>query len=137
MKYKSNNTLFFAIVIAMVVVFVLVLLYVLGGDGNDTSDPQIEAGIAYLEALEQKDPADVQAVRKQIHQARLEAQRDALLKQLEDGTIDPFSLFKDFAIMGDSRAVGFWYHKFLDKGRCIADGGHTIRDITANINSTL
>ena len=77
----------FAIVIAMVVVFVLVLLYVLGGDGNDTPDPQIEAGISYLEALEQKDPADVQAVRKQIHQARLEAQRDALLKQLEDGTM--------------------------------------------------
>ena len=129
MKHKSNNTLFIAIVAAMVGLFLLVLFYVLGGNGNDTPDPQIEAGIAYLEALEQKDPADVQAVRKQIHQAHLDAQRDALLKQLEDGTIDPFSLFKDFAIMGDSRAVGFWYFDFLDKSRVLADGGHTIRNI--------
>ena len=74
MKHKSNNTLFIAIVAAMVGLFLLVLFYVLGGNGNDTPDPQIEAGIAYLEALEQKDPADVQAVRKQIHQAHLDAQ---------------------------------------------------------------
>ena len=135
MKHKSNNTLFIAIVAAMVGLFLLVLFYVLGGDGNDTPDPQIEAGIAYLEALEQKDPADVQAVRKQIHQAHLDAQRDALLKQLEDGTIDPFSLFKDFAIMGDSRAVGFWYRDFLDKRRVLADGGNTIRNIPEQMDA--
>lgn len=135
MKHKSNNTLFFAIVIAMVGIFLLALIFVLGNRNKDIEDPQIEAGIAYLEALEQKDPADVQAVRKQIHQQHLDAQRDALLKQLEDGTIDPFSLFKDFAIMGDSRAVGFWYRDFLDKSRVLADGGHTIRNIPGQMET--
>ena len=129
MKHKSNNAIFFAIVIAMVAVFALVLINVLGGNKDKTDYPEIEAGIAYLEALEQKDPAHVQEVRKQIHQKHLEAQRDALLKQLEDGTIDPFSLFKDYVVMGDSRAVGFWYRDFLDKSRVLADGGHTIRNI--------
>ena len=129
MNQKSNNTVFFAIVIAMVGIFLLVLLNILGNRNKDKVDPQIEVGIAYLEALEQKDPADVQAVRKQIHQAHLDAQRDALLQQLESGTLDPFSLFKDYVIMGDSRAVGFWYRDFLDKSRVLADGGHTIRNI--------
>ena len=129
MRQKSNNTIFFAIVIAMVGIFLLVLFNILGNRNKDTVDPQIEVGIAYLEALEQKDPADVQAVRKQIHQAHLDAQRDALLQQLNNGTLDPFSLFKDYVIMGDSRAVGFWYRDFLDKSRVLADGGHTIRNI--------
>ena len=135
MKHKSNNTLFFAIVIAMVGIFLLALIFVLGNRNKDIEDPQIEAGIAYLEALEQKDPADVQAVRKQIHQQHLDAQRDALLQKLENGTIDPFSLFKDFAIMGDSRAVGFWYRDFLDKSRVLADGGHTIRNIPGQMET--
>ena len=38
-------------------------------------------------------------------------------------------MFKDYVVMGDSRAVGFWYHDFLDKDRVLADGGHTIRNI--------
>ena len=38
----------------MVGLFLLVLFYVLGGNGNDTPDPQIEAGIAYLELWSRK-----------------------------------------------------------------------------------
>ncbi len=98
-------------------------------------DEAVRAGISYLEAQARKDPAAVQQVRKEIRQAELNAQRDKLLAQLTDGSIDPFSLFKDYVVMGDSRAVGFWYRDFLDKGRVLADGGHTIRNITEQMDT--
>ena len=94
----------------------------------------VEQGIAYLESLEQKDPSEVESIRKGIYERKLAAQRDQLVQQLMTEMDDPWGMFRDYCIMGDSRAVGFWYHKFLDKGRCIADGGHTIRDITANMD---
>ena len=86
-------------------------------------------GIAYLEALEKKDPSGVIQVRRQIHQAHLDAQRDEMIRQVESGEVDPFTLFQDFVIMGDSRAVGYWYFGFVDKARTLTGAGHTIRDI--------
>lgn len=126
--------------IALVIGFVLlaavlVILAFSGAGGGDPEAEDIQAGIAYLESLEKKDPAEVSAVRKQIRQAKLDAERDALLQQLTSGTIDPFSLFKDYVVMGDSRAVGFWYRDFLDRGRVLADGGHTIRNITKQMDT--
>lgn len=109
---------------------VVVLMFLMGGEDAVDPSKDVSAGIAYLKSLERKDPAAVQAVRKEIRQKELDAQRETLLRQLTDGTIDPFSLFKDYVVMGDSRAVGFWYRDFLDRGRVLADGGHTIRNIT-------
>ena len=130
MKKKQQNLPIppVAIVIGAVLLVVL-LMFVLGGSGKSGVDSEVSAGIAYLEALERKDPAQVHAVRKQIQQEKIDAKREELLQQLSDGTLDPFSLFKDYVLMGDSRAVGFWYWDFLDKGRVLADGGHTIRNI--------
>lgn len=124
----------------LVIVFGLIAaVLVLGFFGSTRNrqkqDSAVQAGIEYLESLEQKDPAAVNEVRKAIRQAKLDAQRDELLKQLTDGTIDPFSMFKDYVVMGDSRAVGFWYRKFLDKGRVLADGGHTIRNIEKQMDT--
>ena len=42
-------------------------------------------------------------------------------------------MFRDYVLLGDSRAVGFWYRDFLDKSRVLADGGHTIRNLKENI----
>lgn len=137
MKKKQQNLPIPPIAIIIGAVFLLVvLMFVLGGSpGQDESTQAVQAGVAYLESLEQKDPAAVQEVRKQIQQEKINAQRDQLLQQLQDGTIDPFSLFKDYVVMGDSRAVGYWYRDFLDKSRVLADGGHTIRNITEQMET--
>lgn len=125
-----------ALVIGFVVIAAFLVILVFSGAGSgDSGAEDIQAGIAYLESLEAKDPAAVSAVRKQIRQEKLDAQRDALLQQLTNGTIDPFSLFKDYVVMGDSRAVGFWYRDFLDKSRVLADGGHTIRNISDQMDT--
>ena len=125
------------IIVAVIAVLMLVLALVIFSNPGDKTeaDDAIQAGIAYLESLEKKDSAVVQQIRKEIRQAEIDAMRDDLLKQLTDGTIDPFSLFKDYVIMGDSRAVGYWYRDFLDKSRVLADGGHTIRNISKQMDT--
>ena len=130
MKQKRKQNLPILPIALVAVLLAAVLLWGLfGGSEEKNMAEAVQAGVSYLESLEKKDPAAVQQVRKEIYQKKLDAQRDQLLKQLTDGTIDPFSLFKDYVVMGDSRAVGFWYRDFLDKGRVLADGGHTIRNI--------
>lgn len=122
--------------IALAVMLAVGLILVLGGSGDSGGDPGDTAvGIAYLESLEQKDPGAVLQVREQIYQRKIEEKRDQLVAQLSSGAIDPFSLFQNYVVMGDSRAVGFWYRDFLDKGRVLADGGHTIRNITAQMDT--
>lgn len=135
MNFKRYTFPVVPIVIAAAVLVLALVGAIFGGSNKDAQAEDITAaGIAYLEQRERKDPADVIQVRQDIYQAKIDAQRDQLIRQLTDGTMDPFSLFKDYVMMGDSRAVGYWYRNFLDKSRCIADGGHTIRNITANMD---
>lgn len=136
MAKKKNNLPILPIAIICVLFVAVALLFTLGGKSDqDSVEDEISLGIAYLESLEQKDPAVVQQVRKEIRQRELDAQRDELLSKLTSGNIDPFSLFQDYVVMGDSRAVGFWYRDFLDKGRVLADGGHTIRNIQKQMDT--
>lgn len=136
MKRQKKNFPILPIVLVAAVLLVILGILALGGrSGDKETQQEISAGIAWLESLENKDPAAVQSVRKEIHAKKIAAQRDELLRQLETGEIDPFSLFKDYVIMGDSRAVGYWYLDFLDKGRVLADGGHTIRNISEQMDA--
>lgn len=124
------------IALVLVVLLVLSMAGVLfGGSDKKAEDEITAAGIAYLAELEQKDPGVVMQVRKDIYQAQIDAQRDLLVRQLATGETDPFSLFKDYVLLGDSRAVGFWYRNFLDKGRVLADGGHTIRNLAGYVDT--
>ena len=124
--------------IAVVLAVVLVITAVgtlFGGKKTTEADEAIAAGIAYLEELEAKDPAEVMEVRQAIYQAEIDAKRDQILLQLNNGTLDPFSLIKDYVLLGDSRAVGFWYRNFLDRSNVLADGGHTIRNLASYVDT--
>ncbi len=133
-KMKRNGFPVLPLAIVLVVLVLALMGALFGGSDEETPEDITAAGIAYLEQRENKDPASVMQVRQAIYQAKIDEQRMQLVEQLTNGTMDPFSLFKDYVMMGDSRAVGFWYRNFLDKSRCIADGGHTIRNITANMD---
>ena len=122
-------------VILAVLLLVSLVGALFGGGEEAASNDVTAAGIAYLEELEQKDPAAVMQVRQDIYQAEIDAQRDQLVRQLANGETDPFSLFKDYVLLGDSRAVGFWYRNFLDKSRVLADGGHTIRNLEGYVDT--
>lgn len=126
-KQKRPNYIW---IVAVLIVVVVVLLLTLGGKdkAQQAADP-VAAGKAYLASLEKKDPKAVSAVREEIFMRRMADQKESLLQQILAGETDPFPLFQDYAVLGDSRAVGFWYHDFLDESRVLADGGNTIRII--------
>ena len=120
------------------VVFLLCLVLLIGGIRSEKRAEEAAAeGIAYLEALEQKDPARIDQVRKAINRAKLEAEREEMLRKVIEGEVDPFSMFQDYVILGDSRAVGYWYFGFLEESRCLTGGGDTIRNIEMNMDGIL
>ena len=134
-RKRREFPIWLALAAPLLLAAALSMVFLGGKDKKAAQDSSLDAGLGYLEVREKQDPAQVMAVRKQIYDAKIAAQREQLVNQLTSGGMDPFSMFKDYCIMGDSRAVGFWYHGYLDKSRCIADGGHTIRDITANMDA--
>ena len=83
-------------------------------------------------------------------QRRLEEERRALegwepteyqksvqerIDEVTSSKVNVWSLFSDAVIMGDSRAVGFWYYRYLPRERILADGGHNIRKILEQLDS--
>lgn len=135
-KMNTNKKQFPLIPVAAAAAVVILLLVILGLTLNrPQTDDATQAGVAYLEALEKKDPDAVIQIRRQIQQAKLDAQREEMIRKVESGEVDPFTLFQDYCIMGDSRAVGYWYFGFLDESRTITGAGHTIRDIQTNMDT--
>ncbi len=134
-KNKLTQELFvFPWVLAMLL---LVLLGILFSRGRvRKKNVETAAGLEYIAQQEQKDPAEVdRAIRKLENDARrLQAEDpESVLNDPLDvmnGDDDAvWALFRDYVILGDSRAVGFSYYNFLDDSRVIADGGNTIRNI--------
>ena len=94
---------------------------------------EVASGIAYIKDLEKADTDEVEAVLALQRQQRLVEEREEKMRQVADGEIDVWSLFSDYALMGDSRAVGFEVFGFMPDDRVIAGPGWTIRDIEKNM----
>lgn len=117
-------------VLAAIVIALMALFF--GRDESAHDDAQ--DGIAFLEAQEAKDPAAIDEALATIRKKRIEIERDIILDNLIDDENDAWSMFHDYVILGDSRAVGFYYYDFLDKNRVLAEGGDTIRKIAEHMD---
>lgn len=119
----------------LVLILIIILAVRLGSGGDESSNaqPDTAAGIEYLRQLEAQDPAEVDEELKYLHQQRLIEMRDERLRQLESGEISVWSLFEDYVLLGDSRAVGFYYFDFLPESRVLAESGATIRNLEEHI----
>ena len=113
---------------------VLTLALLLGGCGG-AAEADVASGVAFLEALEQQDPAEVDEVLRQRRIAELEARREELLRQIKAGEESPFAAFQDAVILGDSRAVGFFYYGFVDESRDLTGSGDTILSIRNKLDT--
>lgn len=113
---------------------VLALALLLGGCGG-AAEADVASGVAFLEALEQQDPAEVDEVLRQRRIAELEARREELLRQIKAGEESPFAAFQDAVILGDSRAVGFFYYGFVDESRDLTGSGDTILSIRNKLDT--
>ena len=132
---RQTNLLPLILVAAVILIAVLaVVLHGSGGGQDPVPQARLDEGLAFLSRLEEKDPAAVDEVLKQRRAEKLAAEREELLRQLYAGEIDVWSMFEDYVVLGDSRAVGFYYYGFLDKARTLADGGNTIRTVAEHLD---
>ena len=60
-----------------------------------------------------------------------------LIEKIRNEEVDIWSLFHDYVILGDSRAVGFWYFDFLPEENCLTGGGDTIKNIEMNLDGII
>ena len=92
----KQRTTFPIVPVAIVAVIALVLiLFISGLSDKEEQVSDTAAGISYLQSLENKDPGAVMAVRREIAQAKLDAKRDQMIRELTSGSVDPFSYFQD------------------------------------------
>lgn len=136
-KKKSGKTILpfvlFIVGLAVLGVLVWLLMGLLFGSGN-TQHNETKEGITYLESLETKNPAVIDEVLAANRKKRMEVERDIILQKLLSDETDVWSMFHDYVILGDSRAVGFYYYDFLEKSRVLADGGDTIRRVAEHMD---
>lgn len=115
---------------------VALLVIVLGGKQKKLEqEAAVQEAIAYLAQMEQQDPAAVKQIRNEIYLRRVEEQKQELISQMKAGELDPFPLFQDYVVLGDSRAIGFYYNEFLQEDRILADGGNTILAIKGRLKA--
>lgn len=134
MKKLLSNRLVLLLA-ALVVILAVVFLVVRRSKSGNSAD--VQAGIQYLEALEQQPYADVEAQIKEINKEKLAKSREEIIEKMENGEIDVWGQFQDYVLMGDSRAVGYEYWHFLPDERVIASAGATIREITNNMDAVV
>lgn len=116
----------YALILVVVVVLIIVAVH---AAAKDAEKQDTQAGIDYLEAMEQKVPDAVEEEIRAIQQQRREAEREELLRKLSSGELDVWSMFQDYVILGDSRAVGFSVYGFLDEENVLAVNAETIFSI--------
>lgn len=120
-QYRKNWIILAAVVIVAAIILGVLL--------RKKTPSEVEEGIVYLEKLDAQSVSTIEDTLAEKTEERLAAEREEKIKQLTDGTINVWSLFGDSVILGDSRAVGFYYYEFLPQDRVLAAGGNTIRNI--------
>lgn len=134
MKKLRINHLRFPIILAAVVVLAVVILTVtVSGHRSKADLAAVAPGIAYLEAQEARDPAQVDEILRQRREEQRKRERAQLLEELSSGERDVWPMFEDFVLLGDSRAVGFYSYDFLSHSRVLAEGGDTIRKVADHL----
>lgn len=118
-----------------IVLLVLIIGIVIFNAMTSGESEEVTAGIAYIQSLEKEDTDEVEAVLALQRKQRAEAEREEKMRQVAEGEIDVWSLFSDYALLGDSRAVGFEVFGFLSDDRVIAGPGWTIREIENNMST--
>lgn len=123
-KTKKNGKLrlVLAAVVFIVCVLVLVLAVVRQKKKEQSESALVQKGVVYLQSLGGGDAAEVSAEITAIKKAKWKA-------LLESDETAVWSAFNDAAILGDSRAVGFYFWEFVPEDRVLAKGGGMITDV--------
>ena len=110
-----------------VIILVVVLFLALRKDKVDNS-VKLQQGIAYLEALEAKNPQDMMDELREKQREEESAKVDEILAKIDSGEISIWSQFNGAAILGDSRAEDFVFDGFLTTTNVFAEKGTMCTD---------
>lgn len=125
-KAKKRNPIQAVLPIALVLLVVVILVVTLGGKKKNTSEEAaIQNGLDFLAQQEQKSPEPIRQVRQALYERRMQEKKEQMITELSNGG-DPFSLYRDYALLGDSRSVGFSLWDFMPEERVLAENGNTI-----------
>lgn len=128
MSKKQTLTLVGIGVLLVLLILGIVLLVILGREDPPQEPSAAADGVAYLQSLEQQDPARVDQILKEQRYQEFLQRREERLRQLESGETSVWSLFEDYVLLGDSRAEGFGFYGYMSKDRCLAEMGTNIDD---------
>lgn len=161
---KERNLKLLTVLVASVLVVMLLILLIVAITSDDEKDApaseesstflhdegSVEEGVSYLESVEARDPETVLTTTESNRETDndteptetsdpngLTEEQMALIEQVRSGEIDIWSMFRDYVILGDSRAVGFWSFDFLSYDNCLAGGGDTIRNIAEHMDEII
>lgn len=136
-----------AIVLTLAALVGAVVWVLLALPSASVQEVDTSAGIAFLMAQEESQPAtepsetappsESEGNEPTEDNAALRAEYEARIATLLDEETDIWAEFDSFVILGDSRAVGFYYFDFLDHSRVLAGGGDTIRNVEPHMDEIL
>lgn len=132
---RNTHTVTGLLFLSVIVLFVILLILLVRANRDDAGSPETAAetppasvseGVAYIRTLEAQDPGEVEAVVRANRQEELAATRQQRIEDLTSGAADVWSMFEDYVIIGDSRALGFSYYEHLPEDRVLAEMGRML-----------
>ena len=133
-KLKSMSAPQRATLLTSVAVCLALIIILAVGESITSRTPKQAEVPQALSKLEAKDPKKIEkTIAKQRVEALVAQAEKSLDEQTENDSSKIWSLFENYAVLGDSRAVGFSFYNFLRDDRVFAAGGNTIRDIPDTI----
>ena len=89
----------------------------------------VAEGVSYLKSVGSVSADKVRSDIRAVEEQKRQEQKEEIIKTLSADPDSVWSYFTSYAILGDSRAVGFSTFEFLPQDHVMADGGNTIRNI--------
>ena len=116
------------LIIAVPVILLMIVLFLALRKDKADNSAKLQQGIAYLEALEAKNPQDMMEELREKQREEESAKVDEILAKIDSGEISIWSQFNGAAILGDSRAEDFVFDGFLTATNVFAEKGTMCTD---------
>lgn len=137
MKWMNHS----ACLVCGLVILLISLAAITSGYRNHSPavSTRVSEGLHYLAVAESADPLAADTFYREKQKERMNAlknsqEKQALIEGLKNDETDVFPLFKDYVILGDSRAYGFSHFHFLEYSRVLAGGGDTILTVREHMD---
>lgn len=129
LNLRGKKTIVFIVAVSMALTAIGVLFF------RTDNSQEIAKGRAYLKSLSSQ---DVTRIENQVKAQDAQTNKAAInqkMVQLERDPSKVWPLFKDYVILGDSRAVDF--NLFLDEKYCLAEKNKTINHIKTKMDQVV